>query len=100
MADFAIAADQVGAYELALPAGTQLHIAADNASGRYHRLQMQVIHHSGAAPIYVSTVGKVEPRDPRSVIVMPASFVEIPAPPDGDVWLVSDQAATVSVLRS
>jgi hypothetical protein len=101
MADHTIAADEIGAYELALTPNTAITIAFETQPVKIG-VKAHVIVHAANAPVYVRTDNDVTPLDPKAVIVDPGTWADIPLSDrnGATISLVSVSAATISVTRA
>lgn len=95
MADYTIAPDEVGVYELPLTANTLLTVAVTET----WRGQVQVIAHTSAAPVYVRPGITVTVKDTRARVVPSGTWLDVNCGTTGQVALISSGAATVSVTR-
>lgn len=95
MADFTIAPDELGKYELALSAGTAVTVAVESNGA-----PLQVLVHTATQPVYARAGSVVTAKDPKATMIMPGTWAEVPQPLAANtVALISAAAATVSVTR-
>lgn len=100
MADYTVAHDAVGAYELALTAGTPVSIEFKTQNDlAYTTAQVLVL--TATAPVYARLGATAAPKDARSVVVTAGSWVDIPLGyGNRTLSLVSTATATISVYRT
>jgi hypothetical protein len=105
MADATITAVQQGAYELPLTANTVATVDVTNNTPSTKN-KMQVMVHSGTAPVYAKFASMVALKDAASTIILPNQWVDLssvlgnPNTAAFTVALISSAAAVVSVYRS
>jgi hypothetical protein len=102
MADATITAAQQGAYELNLAANTVLTVdVANNYVSPNNDVQVMV--HSGTAPVYAKFAGTVALKDQGATVVLPNQWVDLLGNPNAATYtvaLITSAAAVVSVYRS
>jgi hypothetical protein len=100
MPDITIASDEIGAYELPLTANTVTTVAFQTQPTKVG-VKAHVIVHTGTAPVYVRSNTAVTPLDPKSIVVDPGTWADVPlSDRDGaSISLVTANTATVSVTR-
>lgn len=101
MADYSIAADEIGAYELNLNAN-EVVTAQFEAQNVKVGVVAHIIVHASDDPVYVRSGNTVEVRDPRAVVVDAGTWVDIPLSDreGASVALISASTAVVSVTRA
>lgn len=101
MADYTIAADEQGVYEVQLEAGTPI-VVNFKSSNVNQQKSLQVNVHNSTAPVYVRYGDTVEVREPKAFVVTSGTWLSLAddyAAHD-TVAIVSAATATVSVTRS
>jgi hypothetical protein len=100
MADHTITADQQGAYEFPVTAGTTVtvHVVMEDRGNS----NLQVIAHDGDDPVYARKGTSVTPGDGHASLVMQGSWMSVWCAGDTDVDLsvTSRSDAIVSVARA
>jgi hypothetical protein len=102
MAEISIAATEVGAYELVLPAGKPVSVQVQ-ANGNVLLSSVVLTAHSGADPIYFTVDGTTPaPKSPTSLMIPVGMYREVPTRVDEKtpLKLVSASDAVVSLARS
>jgi len=101
MPDTTIAANQIGSYEIALAANTVSNVTISFDYTSPTNL-VQVLVHSGTAPVYAKYGAGVTLKDQSSTLIMPQMWSTMLANPNSNqvtVSLISSAAAVVSVYR-
>jgi hypothetical protein len=103
MADYTIASDQVGVYEIPLTAGNVTTVTVANRYGSLvNRVQVSV--HDASMPVYARISRTVSVKDPNSSVVLAGTWLELQTGLDQEelstVALISAADATVSVARA
>lgn len=103
MADYTIATDQVGVYEIPLIAGNTTTVAITRRGG-YISNTVQVAVHDASMPVYARVGSAVSIKDPASSVVLAGTWLDMRTPygdnNDATISLISAADATVSVARS
>jgi hypothetical protein len=102
MADATITAAQQGAYELPLVANTVLTVDVTNYYVNANN-DVQVMVHSGTAPVYAKFGTTVALKDQGATVILPNQWVDLLGNPNSATYtvaLISSAAAVVSVYRS
>lgn len=100
MADFTIAHDAVGVYEIALTANTAVSIQFQ-AQNDFAYTTAQVLVITATAPVYARVGATAAVKDGRSIVVTAGSWVDIPVGYGArTISLISAAPATVSVYRT
>lgn len=103
MADFTIAPNEVGAYEILLTAGDPVTVAISNPAG-FTATRAQVSVHEASMPVYVRPGTTVSVKDPQATVVLAGTWVDMQTTYQSKdaaaVTLISAADATVSVARS
>jgi hypothetical protein len=96
MADATITTAETGEYELALVADAAKEVAV-NFTGR--RRKVQIVQNSGTAAIYVGRATLL-PKASNAVAQVTSTRPATINVAQGDsIWLISDEAATVSIIK-
>lgn len=100
MADYTVAHDAVGVYEIALTANTPVSIEFQTQNQlAYTTAQVLVV--TATAPVYTRVGAAAVAKDTRSIVVTAGSWVDIPLGyGTRTISLISAQPATVSVYRT
>lgn len=100
MADYTIALEEQGEYEL--PIAADAVVTVDVESDSALRTQVQIIVHSGTRPVYAKRGATVAPREKGAIVIPPMTIAEIPlgVDPVETVALSSNADAVVSVTRA
>jgi hypothetical protein len=101
MADYTIAADEIGAYEIKLTANTPVTIVFEAQAVRAGTTAHITVHDANT-PVYARAGSTVTPRDPHAVMTDSGSWVGLPVSDrdGGPVAIVCASDALVSVARS
>lgn len=100
MADYTIAADNEGVYEITLDPGV---VSTVTFAGTDTSVKCEVTAHTAASPVYVRPGTTVTVKDPKSRVVPSGSWITFNVYDYADtekVALVCAGAATVSVARA
>jgi len=101
MADYTIAADQVGVYEIPLTAGNTKTVAV-KGRGFYITSSVQISVHDASMPVYVRLGSTVAVKQPTASVVTAGTWLDLTTGSGDDVTiaLISAADATVSVARA
>jgi hypothetical protein len=77
MPDITVDVDVLGAYEIPITAGTP-QVLRFPQSAWHIRANVQLMIHSATDPVYARPGTTVAIRDPRAIVALPNSWVDIP----------------------
>lgn len=103
MADFTIAPNEVGAYEILLTAGNPVTVSISNPDG-FAATKAQVSVHDASMPVYARPGNTVSVKDPQATVVLAGTWVDMQTTYQtgtaATLSIISAADATVSVARS
>jgi hypothetical protein len=101
MADYTIASDQVGVYEIPLTAGNVTTVTV-KGQGYYITSSVQISVHDASMPVYARLGDNVTVKDPAASVVTTGTWLNITtgSGDDATVSIISAADATISVARA
>lgn len=97
MADQTIAAGESGVYEIALVAATPQEVVV-NFRGTRH--VVEVVHNSGAKPIYVGKATQAAKAKTSEAQVVPGGVAKLTLTQGDSLWIVSAAVGEYSVRKA